>query len=195
MRALMKQAMLDGAFGMSTGLFYVPGNFTPPDEVIEVAKIAAKYGGMHISHMRDEAANILDAVKETIRIGEVAGMPTQVSHHKIIGRTNWGLSKETLRLVEEARARGVDVTVDQYPYTASSTGTAALIPQWAQEGGQKSLVERLDAPEQRIRIKTAVVASIENNQGGGDPANVVMANCAFDPALAGKSLAEITRDR
>lgn len=191
MRALMKQAMLDGAFGMSTGLFYVPGNFTPPDEVIEVAKVAGQYGGMHISHMRDEAAHILDAVKETIRIGEVAGMPTQVSHHKIIGRTNWGLSKDTLQLVEEARARGVDVTVDQYPYTASSTGTSALFPQWALEGGNKSLVERMNAPEQRKQIKAVIVSKILDDRGGGDAKNVVLANCSFDKTLAGKSLADL----
>ncbi len=195
MRDLMKQAMLDGAFGMSTGLFYVPGNLTPPDEVIEVAKVAAKYGGMHISHMRDEAASIVDAVKETIRIGEVAGMPTQVSHHKIIGRSNWGLSKETLRLVDQARARGVDVTIDQYPYTASSTGTAALFPQWALEGGNKALIERMDAPEQRARIKAVIVGKILDDRGGGDAKNVVMASCSFDKALAGKSLADLAIQR
>ena len=195
MRQVTRQAMLDGAFGLSTGLFYVPGNFTPTEEVVELAKVAGAMGGMHTSHMRDEAANVLDSVKETIRIGEEGGLPTEITHHKIIGRGNWGLSKETLQLVEEARARGVDATIDAYPYTASSTGTAALIPQWAQEGGQKALVERLDAPEQRTRIKTAVVAGIEGDRGGGDPANVVMAACGFDPTLAGKSLADITRER
>lgn len=195
MRVLMRQAMLDGAFGMSTGLFYVPGNFTPPDEVIEVAKVAGQMGGMHISHMRNEAAQIVASVKETIRIGEDGHMPTQVTHHKVIGRASWGLSKETIELVEQARARGVDVTIDAYPYTASSTGTAALIPQWAQEGGQKALVERLNAPAQRARIKAVVVDNIINDRGAGDPANVVMASCGFDKSLAGKSLADITKDR
>jgi N-acyl-D-amino-acid deacylase len=195
MRVLMRQAMLDGAFGMSTGLFYVPGNFTPPDEVIEIAKVAGAMGGMHISHMRNESAQILDSVKETIRIGEEGHMPTQVTHHKVIGGANWGLSKQTLELVEQARARGVDVSIDAYPYTASSTGTAALIPQWAQEGGQKALVERLNAPAQRLRIKATVVDNIKNDRGAGDPANVVMASCGFDKSLAGKSLADITKDR
>ena len=195
MRGLMRQAMLDGAFGMSTGLFYVPGNFTPPDEVIEVAKVAGAMGGMHISHMRNEAAQVVAGVKETIRIGEEGHMPTQVTHHKVIGRANWGLSKETIELVEQARARGVDVTIDAYPYTASSTGTAALIPQWAQEGGQKALVERLNAPAQRARIKAVVVDNLVNDRGAGDPANVVMASCGFDKSLAGKSLADITKDR
>jgi N-acyl-D-amino-acid deacylase len=195
MRVLMRQAMLDGAFGMSTGLFYVPGNFTPPDEVIEIAKVAGAMGGMHISHMRNEAAQIIDSVKETIRIGEEGHMPTQVTHHKVIGGANWGLSKQTLELVEQARARGVDVSIDAYPYTASSTGTMALIPQWAQEGGQKALVERLNAPAQRARIKLVVVDNIKNDRGAGDPANVVMASCGFDKSLAGKSLADITKDR
>ncbi len=195
MRQITRQAMIEGAFGVTTGLFYVPGNFTPTEEVIEIEKVAGAMGGMHHSHMREEAAHVLDSVRETIRIGEEGGMPTQLTHHKIIGKNNWGKSVDTLRLVEEARARGVDVTIDQYPYTASSTGTASLIPQWAQEGGHKALVERLDAPEQRARIKAAVIENIKFDRGGGDPANVVMANCQFDPSLAGKSLADITKAR
>jgi N-acyl-D-amino-acid deacylase len=195
MRQVTRQAMLDGAFGVTTGLFYVPGNFTPTEEVIEIEKVVGAMGGMHHSHMRNEAAQVLDSVRETIRIGEEGHLPTQVTHHKIIGRQNWGKSVETLRLVEEARARGVDVTIDAYPYTASSTGTAALIPQWAQEGGQKALVERLDAPEQRTKIKLAVIDNIQFDRGGGDPANVVLANCRFDPSLAGQSLAAITKAR
>ncbi len=195
MREITRQAMLDGAFGVTTGLFYVPGNFTPTEEVVEIEKVVGAMGGMHHSHMRDEAAHILDSVRETIRIGEDGGLPTQLTHHKIIGKGNWGKSVDTLRLVEEARARGVDVTIDQYPYTASSTGTAALIPQWAQEGGQKALNERLDAPEQRAKIKAEVIDRIKTDRGGGDPANVVMANCPWDKSLAGKNLAEITKDR
>lgn len=193
MRQITRQAMLDGAFGVTTGLFYVPGNFTPTEEVVEIEKVVGAMGGMHHSHMRNEAAHVLDSVRETIRIGEEGGLPTQITHHKIIGKGNWGKSVDTLRLVEEARARGVDVTIDQYPYTASSTGTASLIPQWAQEGGQKSLVERLDAPDQRAKIKAAVIENIKFDRGGGDPANVVMASCNFDKSLAGKNLAEITR--
>jgi dihydroorotase/N-acyl-D-amino-acid deacylase len=195
MRQITRQAMLDGAFGVTTGLFYVPGNFTPTEEVIEVEKVAGAMGGMHHSHMRDEAAHILDSVRETIRIGEDGHMPTQLTHHKIIGKDNWGKSVDTLRLVEEARARGVDVTIDQYPYTASSTGTASLIPQQFQEGGQKALVERLDAPAQRATIKLAVIERIKLDRGGGDPANVVMANCSWDKSLDGKNLAEITKAR
>ncbi len=195
MKELTRQAMLDGAFGLSTGLFYVPGNYAPTEEVIELAKVAGAMGGVHTSHMRDEAAQVLDSVRETIRIGEEGGLPTQLTHHKIIGAPNWGRSVDTLRLVEEARARGVDVTIDQYPYTASSTGTAAMFPQWSQAGGQRALVERLNAAEQRARIKAVIVDRIKTDRGGGDPKNIQLASCGFDKTLAGKTLAEVTAAR
>ena len=194
MRSLAEQAMKDGAFGLSTGLFYVPGNFAKTAEVIELAKVVGALGGIHQSHMRDEGDHIEDSVRETIRIGEEGHLPTQITHHKVIGKANWGQSAATLRLVEEARARGVDVTVDQYPYTASSTGLAALLPQWALEGGQKATVERLQAPDARARIKQQIVANLRDGRGGGDAGNVTVANCAFDGKLAGKSLAVITRE-
>jgi dihydroorotase/N-acyl-D-amino-acid deacylase len=195
MKKLAEQAMRDGAFGLSTGLFYVPGNFTPTEEIIDIARVVGRMGGIHISHMREEAGHILDSVKETIRIGEEGGLPTQITHHKIIGQPNWGRSLETLRLVEEARRRGVDVTIDQYPYTASSTGIAALYPQWALEGGSKSTAERLAAPEQRVKIKATIVEKLKLDRGAGDPKNVQIVSCGFDPSLAGKNLAEITRAR
>jgi dihydroorotase/N-acyl-D-amino-acid deacylase len=195
MKALAEQAMRDGAFGLSTGLFYVPGNFSPTEEVIEIAKVVGRLGGIHISHMRDEAAGVIDSVKETIRIGEEGHLPTQITHHKVIGQQNWGRSAETLRLVEEARARGVDVTIDQYPYTASSTGIAALFPQWALEGGAKSTAERLAAPDQRAKIKAVIIEKLKFDRGAGDPKNVQIVSCAADRSLAGKNLAEITRAR
>src|SRR5262249_48127730 len=195
MKEIAAQAMRDGAFGLSTGLYYVPGTFTPTEEVIELAKVVGKMGGMHISHMREEATHVLDSVRETIRIGEEGGLPTQITHHKIIGKANWGMSVETLKLVEEARARGVDVTIDAYPYTASSTGIASLFPAWALEGGQKSTLERLSAPVERARIKAIIAHNIEVDRGSGDPKNVVIARCNFDPSLAGKSLADLTRAR
>jgi len=187
--------MQEGAFGLSTGLFYVPGNFAPTEEVIELAKIAAQFGGIHTSHMRDEAARVVESVKETIRIGEEGHLPTQVTHHKIIGKANWGLSRETLRLVEAARARGVDATIDMYPYTASSTGTGALFPQWSLAGGAKALAERLAAPDARAKIKAEIVDRILHDRGAGDAKNVVIASCGFDRTLAGKSLARIALDR
>jgi N-acyl-D-amino-acid deacylase len=195
MKELAAQAMRDGAFGLSTGLFYVPGNFTPTEEVIELAKVVGRMGGIHISHMREEASHVLDSVRETIRIGEEGGLPTQITHHKMIGQPSWGKSVESLKVVEEARARGVDVTIDQYPYTASSTGIAALVPQWALEGGQKSTAERLAAPDQRAKIKAAIVQNLKVDRGAGDPKNVAIVNCSFDRSLAGKNLTQLTQAR
>ena len=196
MRALVEQGMKDGAFGLSSGLFYVPGTFTPTDEVIELARVAGRYGGIYISHMRDEASGVVDSVKETIAIGERGGLPTQVTHHKVIGPANWGKSVDTLRLIDEARARGVDATIDQYPYTASSTSIqAALLPAWAQEGGRSELMKRLKDPQIRARIKTETIRIIKNERGGGDPKNIVIAACGWDSTLAGKNLADVTRLR
>ena len=196
MRGMVKQGMEDGAFGLSSGLFYVPGIFTPTDEVIELARVAGRMGGIYISHMRDEAKGIVDSVRETIAIGERAGLPTQVTHHKVIGKAYWGRSVDTLRLIDEARARGVDATIDQYPYTASSTSiTAALLPKWAQEGGREALMKRLDNPDTREKIKAETAAIIRDERGGGDPRNVVAASCRFDASLAGKNLSEITARR
>jgi N-acyl-D-amino-acid deacylase len=196
MRDLVEQGMRDGAFGLSTGLFYVPGTFTRTEEVVELAKRAGRHGGIHISHMRDEAAGVVQSVAETIRIGEEGGLPTQVTHHKVVGPGYWGASVETLRLIDEARARGVDATIDQYPYTASSTSVqAALLPAWALEGGASQMRARLGDPAMRARIRAETAEIIRLERGGGDPVNVVLARCDWDAALAGRNLAEVTRSR
>ncbi|MPZ19977.1 MAG: amidohydrolase family protein [Luteitalea sp.] len=196
MRRLVDREMRAGAFGLSTGLFYVPGTFSTTSEVVELAKVAGRYGGLHISHMRDEASRVADSVKETITIGEQGGLPTQVTHHKVVGVANWGQSVETLRLVDEARARGVDVTIDQYPYTASSTSVqAALLPTWAQEGGEERIRARLRDPATRAKIRAETVRIIRDERGGGDPKNVQLARCDWQPSLAGKTLGDVTRER
>lgn len=196
MRQLVEEGMRDGAFGLSSGLFYVPGRFTPTEEVIELARVAGRFGGIYISHMRDEATGVIDSVRETIRIGEEGGLPAQVTHHKVVGPGNWGKSAETLRLIDEARRRGVDATIDQYPYTASSTSVqAALLPAWAQEGGRERMLARLKEPAMRAKIKEESIKIIRFERGGGDPKNVVIARCEWDPALAGKTLAEVARTR
>jgi N-acyl-D-amino-acid deacylase len=196
MRALVQQGMEDGAFGLSSGLFYVPGTFTPTAEVVELARVAGRLGGIYISHMRDEATHVIDSVRETIEIGEKGGLPTQVTHHKIIGTRNWGRSVETLRLIDEARARGVDATIDQYPYTASSTSIqAALLPAWALEGGRESLLKRLGTPSTRSEIRAEAIRLIKDERGGGDPQNVQIARCDWDASLAGKRLGEVTKGR
>ncbi|HET7217131.1 MAG TPA: D-aminoacylase [Vicinamibacterales bacterium] len=196
MRALVEQGMKDGAFGLSSGLFYVPGTFTPTEEVVELAKVAGRMGGIYISHMREESAKVTDSVRETIAIGERGGLPTQVTHHKIIGRPNWGASVETLRLVDEARARGVDATIDEYPYTASSTSIqAALLPAWALEGDRGQLLARLKDAGTRANVRAETVRRINNERGGGDPKNVVIASCGWDASLAGKTLADVAAAR
>jgi dihydroorotase/N-acyl-D-amino-acid deacylase len=196
MRALVTQGMNDGAFGLSSGLFYVPGAFTPTEEVIELARVAGRMGGIYISHMRDEAKGLTDSVRETIAIGEKGGLPTQITHHKVVGKKYWGGSVETLRMVDEARARGVDATIDQYPYTASATSIgAALLPAWAQEGGRESTLKRLKDPATRAKIKAESVAIIRDERGGGDPKNVSVSACQFDPKLAGQNLGQITQGR
>jgi N-acyl-D-amino-acid deacylase len=196
MRAEVLRAMHEGAFGMSTGLFYIPGAYTPMEEVVELQKMVAPFRGIHTSHMRDEAAGVVESVKETIAIGELGGVPTHVSHHKMMGKANWGKSVETLRLIDEARARGIDVTLDVYPYTASSTSIqAALLPKWALEGGLKQTRERLQDPQTHAKVKTEVIRIIGTERGGGDPKNVVIAQCNWDPSLAGKNLEEVTKSR
>ena len=196
MRAIVTQGMRDGAFGLSSGLFYVPGAFTPTEEVIDLARVAGSMGGIYISHMRDEAKGLTDSVRETLAIGEKGGLPTQITHHKVVGKKYWGGSKETLRMVDEARARGVDATIDQYPYTASATSIgAALLPSWANEGGRDATLKRLKDPATRAKIKAASVAIIRDERGGGDPKNVSVSACEFDPKLAGQNLAQITQGR
>ncbi len=196
MQELVRQAMREGAFGLSTGLFYVPGSFAQTAEVVELARVAGELGGIHVSHMRDEAARVLDSVLETIAIGEHGQLPTQVTHHKMIGRAAWGRSALSLKLVEAARARGVDVTIDQYPYTASSTALqAALLPAWALEGGADDLRDRLADPALRARILEVVKDKIRNERGGGDPRNIAIAACGFDRTLEGQTLASILEGR
>jgi N-acyl-D-amino-acid deacylase len=191
MQALVRTAMHEGAFGLSTGLFYVPGNFASTEEVIALAKAAGELGGSHTSHMRDEMAKVTDSVRETIRIGEEGGLPTQITHHKIAGKRNWGRSVETLKLIDEARARGVDVTSDQYPYTASRTGLNALFPRSSLEGGRQAMLERLADPATRAKIREEVIDSIGNDRGGGDLKNVQIAAAPHDVSLAGKTLADV----
>ena len=195
MKDLVRAGMRDGAFGLSSGLVYVPGIFTPPGEVEALAGVAGAMGGLYQSHMRNEAASVLDSVRETIAVGEKGHMPTQVTHHKIIGTPNWGKSVETLRLVAEARARGVDATIDQYPYTASATSISVLLPPWALEGSNADVVARLKDPALRAKMKPLVVESMRLERGGGDAKNIAVSSCSWDPKLAGKNLAEITRAR
>ena len=196
MRALVREGMRDGAFGLSTGLFYVPAIFSTTDELVELAKIAGDMGGIHISHIRDEESDVEASVRETIAIGERGRLPTQITHHKTIGKRWWGKTVETLRLVDEARRRGVDVTVDAYPYPASATSiSAALMPKWAQEGTRVDIVKRLRDPATRRRILVDTLQIILDGRGGGDPRNIMVSRCDWNSALAGKRLDDVAVER
>jgi N-acyl-D-amino-acid deacylase len=128
MKAWVREGVASGAVGLSTGLIYEPGRYARTDEIVALAReLGGPAGGLYASHMRNEGDGLLDAVRETIRIGEEAGVPVQISHHKASGRNNWGRVRDSLRLIDEARARGVDVTADQYPYVAGSTSLFAVL--------------------------------------------------------------------
>lgn len=187
MKGLVAQAMRDGALGLSTGLAYVPGQYAKTEEVIELAKVAAQYGGIYISHMRDEGGGVLASVKETIRIGEEAGIPVQISHHKVGGRKQFGQSVQSLALMREARSRGADITFDQYPYTASSTGLGLIIPGWAQ--ADNKLEERLTDPAQAAKIRAGMLAFIDE-RFGDDPSKIQLVRCRSDSSLAGRTMAD-----
>jgi len=195
MKLMVKEAMEEGALGISTGLFYVPGSFSSTSEVIELSKVASLYGGIYISHMREEAVDVLKSINETINIGIKAKIPVQITHHKIIGKENWGLSKETLKLVDDAIKDGVQVSIDQYPYTASQTSIRALIPQWAQAGGRTDLLQRIDDPKTRKLIIDGIIERILFDRGGGHPKNIFISKSSWNTSLEGKNLAELCIER
>lgn len=143
MKNLVEEAMLDGVIGMSTGLIYPPSSYAKTEEIIELAKVVAKHCGIYSSHIRGEGETLLESVKEAVRIGEEASLPVEISHFKASEKRNWGKIRDAAKLIEDARERGVDVTADQYPYTASSTSLSALLPDWAHEGGSEKLLEKL----------------------------------------------------
>jgi len=160
MKKLVAQAMEDGAFGISTGLYYSPGGFASTEEVIEFCRVVARYGGIYTSHMRGEGDPLIEAVAEAIEIGEKANVPVEISHHKACGIENWGKVKKTLRMMEEARSRGVDVTCDVYPYEACGADFVSMIPTWAHEGGVDKLCERLTDLKNRERIKKEMLEGL-----------------------------------
>jgi len=195
MKQLVRTGMLDGAYGLSSGLKYIPGAYSKTEEVIELARIAGEYNGIYISHMREEGLDLIRSVKETIRIGEEGGLPAQITHHKAMGPEMWGASTESLALVDAANARGVDVSSDQYPYAASSTGISVLFPAWSLAGGKKEQLARFADPEIRARIKEGIVYNLIHDRGGNDPSRIAIANCDWDTSLNGKDFAEILKQR
>jgi N-acyl-D-amino-acid deacylase len=192
MESIAAKAMQEGAVGMSTGLIYIPGTYAPTEEVVRLAKVISSHGGVYASHIRNEEDNVAEAVKEAISIGREAKIPVEISHFKVNGQNNWGRSNETLGLVIDARKEGIDVTIDQYPYTASSTNLGILLPDWVLADGQDSILKRLKNPAIRAKVKAHSLDMIKRrNLTHFDYAYV--ANYKEDTSYNGKNLREINQ--
>lgn len=191
MKALLVEAMEAGAFGYSSGLIYPPSSYANVEELIELAKVMAPYGGLYATHMRNEGTGLLESVKEALRVGKEAGVSVQISHHKASGEASWGLVKQSLPMIEEARKQGVDVTCDQYPYIASATSLTSIIPGWAHEGGPKALLARLMDPE----ISKGLKETVSNNQSDGRWNNILITGVKTEKNsfAQGKRIPEIAK--
>jgi N-acyl-D-amino-acid deacylase len=192
MRDLVDKAMRDGAVGFSTGLEYIPGTYARTEEIVELAKVSARYGGVYATHMRDEGESVEKSIEESIEIGEKAGCPVEISHFKIASKKRWGASASTIKLIEDARARGLQVTVDQYLYPAASTGIGILFPSWVFEGGEEQTREKLKDGATRERIRRELIGKAKS-QGFRDFAFAFVANHEADQSFNGKNIAEITK--
>ena len=195
MRSLVRRGMEEGAIGMSTGLYYAPGSYAPTEEVIELAKVAARYGGSYDTHLRDESSytiGLIGAVNEAIRIGREAKIPIHISHIKALGTDVWGQSDTVIALMRAARAQGVAITGSQYPYDASGTSVgAALLPRWAEVGGRDSLRARIaDAPT-RARLTKEME---ENLRRRGGPASLLISSTR-DASILGRTLEQVATTR
>lgn len=188
MRAMVAQGMRDGAFGLSTGLRYLPGTFSTIDEVIALAQSAADSGGIYTSHLREEGLGLFEGVGEAIEIGRRAGIPVVLTHHKAVGQKMWGQSARTLAMVDSARRAGIDVMIDQYPYTATHTSLSILIPSWAMAGGDTAFARRASDAALRDSIVRGIACNILNDRGGGDLRRVQFSRVQWMPALEGKTL-------
>jgi len=190
MEALVEKAMKDGAVGLSTGLIYIPGTYTKTAEIISLAKVAAKYNGVYATHMRDEADSVTQAIEEALTIGRGANIPVEISHFKISGQQNWGKSNKTLAMVVAARNEGLDVTIDQYPYTASSTSLSTLLPDEILADGQDSIVVRLGRPEVKKQVRAYISKKLKNRKLK-HLSYAVVAYYKPDSTLNGKSIEAI----
>ena len=194
MQQMVREAMREGAIGLSTGLFYVPQSWSKTDEVVALAKAAGELGGVYDTHLRDEDTyniGVRAAVAEAIDIGRRGGLPVSISHIKCLGKEAWGCSADVIAMINKARAEGVPVVANQYPYEASGTAfEAAVLPNWAMEGGRTELVKRIDDPATRRKLLAEIPALIAKR---GGPATLVLIGYAADRSLQGKSLADLAR--
>jgi N-acyl-D-amino-acid deacylase len=193
MRTLVRRAMEEGALGVASALIYPPGSFAKTDELIALSEVAAEYDGMYISHMRDEGANMLEAIKELLTIAREAKIRAEIYHFKSSGRSNWPLFDEAVAMVERARADGLHITADVYTYPAAGTGLNASIPPWVQEGGFDASLERMKDPVLRERIAREMV----EYTAGDSPDDMLLVGFKTDELkpLTGKTLAEVAQMR
>ena len=196
MRDLVRSGMMEGAFGLSSGTFYVPGSYSTPEEIVELAEVIAEFGGTYTSHIRDESdytVGVVAAVEEVINVARRSGIPGVVTHVKALGPPVWGFGAVITRRIEVAREEGVEVYTDQYPYTASATGLAsALLPRWSQAGGTDSLMARFDRPSVMADIRSAIVDNLAR-RGGAD--RIQFRRVSFDASIEGMLLSELARQR
>ena len=197
MRAYVDEALQQGCAGVSSGLIYSPGSYADTDELVALAFVAASRGGFYATHMRNEGPALLGAVEEALTVASRSGAPLQISHHKVLGRRNWGLTERSLARVALAQASGVDVILDQYPYTATSTTLTALLPTWMLEGGIASMRKRLHDDGLRAAARTEMLDGPTDGRPKRDfePETVTIASVqgGHHPDAAGQSLAEIAR--
>lgn len=190
MEDVVDKAMRDGAVGLSTGLIYIPGTYTKTPEIVALAKVAARYQGVYASHMRDEGDSVTQAIEEALTIGRQAGIPVEISHFKLSGQQNWGRSKITVPMIEAARREGIEVTIDQYPYTASSTSISTLIPDEILADGQDSIRARLQRPEIKKQVIAHILARLKKRKLK-HLSYAVVAYYAPDTTYNGKSIEAI----
>jgi dihydroorotase/N-acyl-D-amino-acid deacylase len=188
MTAMIAKGMEDGAWGISTGLKYLPGAFAELDEIVALSEVAARRGGFYTSHLREEGLGLLESVAEALEIGARADIPVVLTHHKVVGQPMWGSSARTLAMVDSARAAGTDAMIDQYPYTASHSGITILVPAWAMEGGTDELLRRMDDPALADSIVAGIELNIVNDRGGNDLRRVQFSRVTWDESLEGKTL-------
>jgi N-acyl-D-aspartate/D-glutamate deacylase len=193
MEQLVEVGMKDGAWGLSTGLIYNPGVYSRTDELVTLAKVAARHGGFYASHIRDESAGLLPAIEEALKIGRDAGLPVHISHLKSSGRAFWGKADDAVGLIEKARRSGQKVTADQYPYTASSTSLAAtLVPPLFREGDKADFLARLRDPDELVKIRAGMTERLTANDDGR---SIRIARYSLKPSWQGKDIAAIAKDQ
>jgi dihydroorotase/N-acyl-D-amino-acid deacylase len=195
MRGMVARAMGNGAWGLSTGLKYLPGAYASTDEVVTLSRVAADSGGIYTSHLREEGLGLIEGVSEAIEIARSARIPVVLTHHKVVGKPMWGASVRTLAMLDSARAAGLDVMADVYPYSATYTGISVLVPAWAMADGNRAFAHRLQDPALRDSIVRGIVFNILNDRGGGDLARVQLARVPWMRELEGKTLRDWAHQR